>query len=552
MYVPLFLAGFSLLVTLILLALTGKVFAILLLIVATTVAIFSCVALKPARDLRRPFLTVLICAMSVCVGCLFFLAKEKLVYEPATALCDNTVYTVAARVLKIQDEPEGPDKFTVEICELKNSKGEVVKLPKYKLKVLLTSNKLNCHMGDTVGFKSKLTILGENTVDVENKTIKNYYKSQGIYIGAYSYKSQYIAAKDESTADLKISVLCFADDLRAKVENNLCNYLSQDYAYIALGMLLGDKSKLDPEIEELFRSVGVIHLFSVSGFHLGFFSAIIYRELLRRKLNKKICCALTIIFILAFCVLIGLSRSTIRASIMLVVFYVGKLVTRDADSLNSLGLSAIMILAINPYSGGDFGFLLSFFATLGIISSQKPLVRHANERLKRVNNIRLRTRLKSVAGLAVITCCAFVFTLPFCVLYSDSVALISPLSNLLVVSAAETAILFSALGVLLSFLPFSSFLCYPVFFIAGHCLHYLVFAAKTLQRLPFYSMDISPEYLKVTLAAVLILFGFSFLLPLSQKTALRDGQQLSRVRFTFLLAIIIVLCSVFFNLLQLY
>lgn len=57
----------------------------------------------------------------------------------------------------------------------------------------------------------------------------------------------------------------------------------------------------------------------------------------------------------------------VRAGILCIVVLLGSCVKRRADSLNSMGLALILLLAADPYAAYDIGLQLSFAACLGLL-----------------------------------------------------------------------------------------------------------------------------------------------------------------------------------------
>lgn len=52
---------------------------------------------------------------------------------------------------------------------------------------------------------------------------------------------------------------------------------------------------------------------------------------------------------------------------MMLVMLLGTLLSRQADSLNSLGIALVILCFVNPYCVMSLGLRLSFLSTLGII-----------------------------------------------------------------------------------------------------------------------------------------------------------------------------------------
>ena len=51
-----------------------------------------------------------------------------------------------------------------------------------------------------------------------------------------------------------------------------------DEGAVLSGILLGDKSGLEPETKELYQKNGIAHLLAVSGLHVSFIGLMLYRE----------------------------------------------------------------------------------------------------------------------------------------------------------------------------------------------------------------------------------------------------------------------------------
>ena len=73
--------------------------------------------------------------------------------------------------------------------------------------------------------------------------------------------------------------------------------MSEDNAGIAMAMLFGDKNDLNDEIASTYKNVGIIHILTVSGLHIGFLIAVVYGFLKKCRTNKYLCLSLTFCFI---------------------------------------------------------------------------------------------------------------------------------------------------------------------------------------------------------------------------------------------------------------
>jgi competence protein ComEC len=76
---------------------------------------------------------------------------------------------------------------------------------------------------------------------------------------------------------------------------------------------------------------------------------------------------LTGIFLLAYAVLSGWSASVVRSVLMAIVILSSFCVEHETDTINSLGLAAIILFLLNPLNLFDIGFQLSFISVAMIV-----------------------------------------------------------------------------------------------------------------------------------------------------------------------------------------
>ena len=135
----------------------------------------------------------------------------------------------------------------------------------------------------------------------------------------------------------------------------------------AAAMIVGDRSRMDSSVENAFRAAGISHILVVSGLHLALWSALLEKVLhrfVRRRVPRLL---LSMLGLFAYMLLTGMTASVVRAGVLLQMAYAAALFDRTADTLNSLGISLIILLLVNPYAACDMGLLLSFAATLGVL-----------------------------------------------------------------------------------------------------------------------------------------------------------------------------------------
>ena len=215
--------------------------------------------------------------------------------------------------------------------------------------------------------------------------------------------------------------------IRGKIRDLLLRYQGDRANGFSYAMLFGDTSYMEGADLKTMRSVGVAHVFAVSGLHVGVLSAAIL-SLLKKLKAKGYVRLLVMIPILGFyAYLAGFTPSVLRASVMILLYLTASLLGMRYDDLSALSFAAVLILIIRPLYLFDVSFLLSFLALFGIVSLASPLERAFKKR-------RMPSFLASALALSVSTSVAI---LPVSATIFGSVSLLGVLLNVLIVPLAS-------------------------------------------------------------------------------------------------------------------
>jgi competence protein ComEC len=132
-------------------------------------------------------------------------------------------------------------------------------------------------------------------------------------------------------------------------------------------LLLGGRGRLAPETTQALQKTGLFHLFAISGAHIGIISFFLFGLMKFARVPSRASYGILILLLILYALLVEGRASVTRAVVMSVIFLLGKLFWKDTHLLNTIGLSALLILSVNPFQLFDAGFQLTFAATLGII-----------------------------------------------------------------------------------------------------------------------------------------------------------------------------------------
>ena len=133
-----------------------------------------------------------------------------------------------------------------------------------------------------------------------------------------------------------------------------------DEEALAEGFILGRKERFSDEMLVKIRRAGLSHLVAVSGFHLV---ALIDAPLKRlRKISRLFSLIISILSAVLFVLIVGLSASLFRASLVYCIKTIFWYFGRTAKAARALIYALTITLVVNPFMVSDIGWQYSFVA----------------------------------------------------------------------------------------------------------------------------------------------------------------------------------------------
>jgi len=220
--------------------------------------------------------------------------------------------------------------------------------------------------------------------------------------------------------------------LKAHVRAAIAASLPEPHASVLQGILLGDRSGIPPDLEDAFKRTGTNHILVISGYNLTIVAALFgamrpgRRWPWRRAVSVLIGIALYTLFV-------GAEPAVVRAALMAGVIILGRVLARPAHPLNSLALATFLMTLHDPFALSDRGFLLSVTSTLGLILYATPIQSRITGWLERHLTHRLaRSIADMVISVLAPTIAAQIMSLPFLLLWSQQLSLVSLPANALI------------------------------------------------------------------------------------------------------------------------
>lgn len=280
-------------------------------------------------------------------------------------------------------------------------------------------------------------------------------------------------------------------------------------------LIIGDRSGIGPELREAFNRAGVGHVLAISGLHIGMVAASVFAAavwllswipwMLRNALTRKSAAIFTMLPVVGYAALSGLSPSTQRAALMAAVFLMIFWVGRRHDWLNTLNIAALIILVIYPPSLLSISFQLSFSAVLAIFIGSRLFRRSPPPEQSWFDRL-----LRQVAALLGVSLLAVLGTLPIGMFYFNQVSPAGPAANLVVVPLVGTLVVPAGLlGVLLSlFHAAAAGLCWQV---AAWGVNWMLLFIHTAAAWPYAAVQtVTPSTVEIVLYYLFILVLLQF------------------------------------------
>jgi competence protein ComEC len=225
--------------------------------------------------------------------------------------------------------------------------------------------------------------------------------------------------------------------LRTRLADGVMARIPGDAGGLAAAVMTGDRSGLSQEANEEMRAANLYHLVSISGTHMAMLVAFVFGfirygvalvpPLALRLSSKKAAAVVALPVAAAYLILAGRDIATERAFVMVAVMLVAVLIDRQAITLRSVAIAAVIVLVLRPEALISPGFQMSFAASVALVVAFAGLGGTEAPRPPRwIATIALVVLSSLVAGLA---------TAPFAAAHFNRVAHYGLIANLLATPA---------------------------------------------------------------------------------------------------------------------
>ena len=210
----------------------------------------------------------------------------------------------------------------------------------------------------TLVLKGKITLTtATGQRNFQGFNYQSYLASQGIY------RIAQIERLDQVVPQKPLSPLAFFHQLRRRALVHIQTHFPSPMRHYMTGLLFGYLDKEFDEQSQLYTSLGIIHLFALSGMQVGFFLGWFRYGLLRLGLPKDYLFIVLLPFSLCYGLMTGWTASVLRSLIQSLLAEFG------IKKLDNMGITLLLLFLFLPHFlltvGGvlscSYAFLLCLF-----------------------------------------------------------------------------------------------------------------------------------------------------------------------------------------------
>ncbi len=150
-------------------------------------------------------------------------------------------------------------------------------------------------------------------------------------------------------------------------------------AAIVAAIVIGDRAGLDDEVQRRLQEAGTYHVIAISGGNIAILAGLLLGAFRAAGWLGRGAMLSAIGLLIVYAKLVGGGASVDRATLMAVVYFIGRALDHRSPPLNSLALVVALLVASDPLSVADPAFALTCGATLAILVVVPAVIAFARE-----------------------------------------------------------------------------------------------------------------------------------------------------------------------------
>jgi len=309
-----------------------------------------------------------------------------------------------------EDELNEVQGTIIEIKETEKYNKVTIKSSNYK-KIIYDYDFHELKVGYIIYVQGEVLESNENRVE-KGFNFKDYLRHQKITSTLQS-ENIYIVKKNINIGIIRSYFIGY-------LENNF----SDESLVFLKAIIIGDDDGFREEFKDAIVDNGIMHLFAISGLHIGLLVMMVFKVLDFFNMKEKKIEHVTCLFLVLYMVITNFAPSVLRASLMYFLVIINKRLRLGFSSLDIISIIFILLIMVNPYFMYHLGFILSFTAA-SMITLISPLLKNSS----------------NIKQIFLISFFAVVVTFPIVININNKINILSPITNVLYIYLVAVVIL---------------------------------------------------------------------------------------------------------------
>ena len=236
------------------------------------------------------------------------------------------------------------------------------------------------YQGDRVRFRAMLR-RPSGSLNPGGFDYAAYLERQGVDAIATVTGSEAVQFLESGRAHAWWAIWNQFDRWRGSIRLAALQSLPQPALGLYVGIIIGDRGYLDPDLRDQFMVTGTVHLLSISGSHLGLVALLIFSVvrwvmillpadwllmLSRRITPTRMAAVCTLLPVAGYAFLAGAELATMRSLLMVAVGLSAIWLGQERRLFHALSAAAVGILLHDPQALFDISFQLSFLSVFAL------------------------------------------------------------------------------------------------------------------------------------------------------------------------------------------
>lgn len=371
----------------------------------------------------------------------------------------------------------------------------------------------NIETGDVISVTGRLTT-PKTASNPSEFCYATYLKLQNIHARLFVNDGNYMLVSKPDKGLYKF--LASLNRIRNKiVDMHAMNIKSPELELLG-GIVFGDDAvSPTPEMKTSFQHSGLTHIIAASGMNVSMIFGMWFFISQILRINYKVSIIIGMISVVCYTCMTGFGPPVLRATLMLLLILLGKLIDRKANSVTLLFIVAFLMLSVSPTMLTNIGFQLSFMVTLGLLSAC-PLVFD-----------KIKNKVANIASsFVIVPIIAQFFAAPIQMFYFNSFSPYSVLANISVVPTLSAVSYLGFISSILALIKPISYYCVKIFDIMlMPFLSFIVGVADFFSKMPYSNVIVpSPSIYQIILYYIILFCIIGFF-------TFKDYQKIFKIAF---------------------